>query len=63
MLKNLNEDEAGFVSHLKIDDKYEMDVIFLVITKRGQGGPNYGLVNSGEAGGHRSKSEVVLAQS
>ena len=62
MFKNQNEDEAGFISfHLKIDDKYEMDVIFLVITIRRRGGPNYGLVNSGEAGGHRSKPEVVLA--
>ena len=27
MLKNQNKDEAGFISHLKIDEKCEMDVI------------------------------------
>ena len=32
-----------------------------VITMRGQGVSFHGPVISGEAGGHRSKSEVVLA--
>ena len=27
MLKNQNEDEAGFISHFKIDEKCEMNVM------------------------------------
>ena len=40
-----------------MDEKCEMDVI----TMRGKGISFQSPVNSGEAGGHRSKPEVVLA--
>ena len=33
----------------------------MIITMRGRGISFYGPVNTGEAGGHRSKPEVVLA--
>ena len=58
-MKNQNIDEGGFISHLKIEIWNGCN--FRVFTMRGQGLLFHGSVNSGEAGGHRSELEVVLA--
>ena len=57
-LKNQNQDEAGFISHIKIDEKCEIHVTFRVIQWGHEAFPFHRTVNLGEAGGKDLNSKL-----
>ena len=60
VLENLDKDEEGFISHLKIEEKCDIDVFWGWLPWGDEAFPFHGPVNWGETGENRSEIKVEL---